>query len=342
MSQEKTAEIIDLNASRALVAGGESAGEFLANARQAAGFSLAEICEATKIKRAHLEAIEASNAGALPPLPYVVGFVKVYAAHLGLDAEEVAKKYRDEMQAAAPEAERLKATTAVVHSEPISHGARFISLLGIVAILVFAVWITMQIVGNSQHEADAAKAAGEAAPRVRIGGQAAPTPHPRVIAPATEETAGEDTSATNETPADVTPDDKIEAPAAGAASDAAAPLSPTPAAKAPGAPASTPAEETQNIAPAAPLVVKARLTRSVSPRYPAECTAAAAEMESVTVLFDVTTGGHTANAAVLTSSNDCFNEAALDSVARWRFSPRSVDGAAEAALGKRATLNFQR
>jgi cytoskeletal protein RodZ len=45
--------------------------------------SLAEIGARTRVPLRHLEAIEASNYGALPSPTYAVGFVRAYARALG-------------------------------------------------------------------------------------------------------------------------------------------------------------------------------------------------------------------------------------------------------------------
>ena len=74
-------------------------GQILANARQAAELSLADIVAATKIKQAHLEAIEASDNASLPAIPFTAGFIKVYANHLELDSNALVKQFKDEVAA---------------------------------------------------------------------------------------------------------------------------------------------------------------------------------------------------------------------------------------------------
>jgi len=91
-----------------------------------------------------------------------------------------------------------------------------------------------------------------------------------------------------------------------------------------------------------PVIVEAMLLRSIAPQYPNRCARNAAELERVTVLFDVTVQGRPANLRVADTSNSCFDSAAISTLRRWRFDPKTVDGAARADLGKRATLNFRR
>lgn len=387
MSQEKAAEIIDLKASRTAAAagGGETAGAFLANARRAAGLDLAAVSDATKVKIGHLEAIEASNAAALPATPYAVGFVKVYARFLGLDADALASQFKTDIGAdAAPPAEQLGREEGAMSGD-LSGGARLASIFGVVAILVFMIWAAVQIAGGGERETRAGEAAANS-PRVTLKGEAAPAPQPKPsVAPARDlptvavtegevapraaeivEPAGEpetpaDALETEETAGAAEPAAAVEAPdadapagpqsedasalqAEGAESAAAvsqtesqATEAPPPATTRAPAPRSTPREE-----PPVPVVVEARLVRSIAPRYPNVCDRGAEDLERVTVIFDITAEGRTANARVLDSTNACFNESALSALGRWRFDPRTVDGAPRPDLGKQATLNFRK
>lgn len=375
MSQEKTAEVIDLKASRtAAEAGRETAGEFLANARQAAGLDLAAVSAATKIKIGHLEAIETSTAAALPATPYAVGFVKVYARFLGLDAAALAAQFKTDIGAdAAPLAEQLRRDADVRSGAPDS-GAKLASVFGVIAIVVFMIWAAVQIAGGGERESRSSETAGNA-PGVTLKEDAAPPPQPKpsgqagnrpavavtqgdiapaapaeILRPITQsETppAPEEAIAATDVPAD-TAGDNPPAESDREARDAAAPAEPAAdAARGSSAPsaAAPPIEQDERTArraePPAPVVVEARLTRSIAPRYPTACAGAAAALEKVTVIFDITAEGRTANARVVNSTNGCFNESALDALGRWRFDPRTVDGAPRPDVGKHATLNFR-
>ena len=91
-----------------------------------------------------------------------------------------------------------------------------------------------------------------------------------------------------------------------------------------------------------PVIVNATLTRSIAPRYPDQCTRNAAPLETVTIIFDVTIKGRAANARVVRTSNACFDNAAMATIRRWRFDPKTVDGTPRPDIGKQATLNFRR
>lgn len=68
-------------------------GPLLRRLRESAGASLEDFCEATKISRRYLKAIEADDFGLLPAPVYVRGFVSEYARLLGLQAKTVADSY---------------------------------------------------------------------------------------------------------------------------------------------------------------------------------------------------------------------------------------------------------
>lgn len=71
-------------------------GERLRAARERQEMSLAEIGARTRVPLRHLEAIEASNYGALPSPTYAVGFVRAYARAVGEDEVTLARDVRAE------------------------------------------------------------------------------------------------------------------------------------------------------------------------------------------------------------------------------------------------------
>lgn len=69
-------------------------GEILKNARVSRNLDLIAVEKATKIRAKFLEALENNEFGKLPPGTFAKGFVKNYAAFLGLPAEETLAFYR--------------------------------------------------------------------------------------------------------------------------------------------------------------------------------------------------------------------------------------------------------
>ena len=368
MAQEKSAEIIDLSASRA-AASGDYAGAFLATARHGAGLDIGAVAAATKIRPEHIEAIEAGDAAGLPATPFAVGFVKVYAQYLGLDAQEIAAQFKREMTAARPVDEAPVASTIPVVDT--SAGVKIASLIGILLIGAFAVWIALQVSGNSKGQSNDASSAGPKvtisqvraeAPRPRVsdtnlpvvaippvasGGEAVPTGE--IIEPATG--AAVTDSLVGELSQGVPENGAIQTPPAEQTEALPQPADELPvravaAAQTPVAPIEQPVRSQPQRTPAParvpdPVVVDARLVRSIGPDYPRRCERDAEALESVSVIFDVTAAGHPANTRVTGASNSCFEDAAVKAISKWRFNPRTVDGAPRPQSGVEATLNFR-
>ncbi len=70
-------------------------GDELREARLALGLSVEEVATRLRIRRAHLEALEEGRLRDLPGAAYAVGFVRSYADGIGLDADEMARRFRD-------------------------------------------------------------------------------------------------------------------------------------------------------------------------------------------------------------------------------------------------------
>jgi cytoskeleton protein RodZ len=77
-------------------------GEALQRAREAAGLTLVEIAERTKVRPGILSEIEADDHDRLPALTYSLGFVKAYARTVGMDPVAAADRYRLESQKGDP------------------------------------------------------------------------------------------------------------------------------------------------------------------------------------------------------------------------------------------------
>lgn len=82
---------------------GEAArvGEELRDARAALGYSLEEMAAALRINRRYLAALEEGRVRDLPGPAYALGFVRSYASALGLDADELVRRFRESSAAAA-------------------------------------------------------------------------------------------------------------------------------------------------------------------------------------------------------------------------------------------------
>jgi len=76
---------------------GPGVSELLKTTRERAGQDLQVISQVLRIRHVYLQAIEDGRYDDLPGKTYVVGFVRAYSDHLGLDAEEVVKRFKEEV-----------------------------------------------------------------------------------------------------------------------------------------------------------------------------------------------------------------------------------------------------
>lgn len=78
--------------------GASRVGAELRAARERLGWGLPEVAQQLRIRLPYLEAIEEGRTSDLPGNAYAVGFLRAYAAFLGLDANEIARRFRAEAQ----------------------------------------------------------------------------------------------------------------------------------------------------------------------------------------------------------------------------------------------------
>jgi len=273
-----SAEIVNMEDARARRRASElepgdypSAAAHLKAVREASGLSLVEVSERTHIKPVFLDAIEEMTLKALPSRPFAIGFVKVYAEALGLEAAGVVSRFKEDAGWSSPaeiETERFEAA----HAPAPEADRPQMSLWAVLGVTLFILWCAVQIATSAHDETTPFNMNGARAGRDAI-----------VIPKATP-------------------------------------------------PADEPAEIGQG-----PV-----LTDRISPIYPTRCELGAAAVETVEVALNVTSQGTVTGARVATSSNSCFNDAALNAARRWRFEPRTVDGAARPAYDQRFTFRFER
>ncbi|MCK5445350.1 MAG: helix-turn-helix domain-containing protein, partial [Rhodospirillaceae bacterium] len=112
-------------------------GELLAQTRQKSGQDIPDVAQSLRISQRYLEAIEEGRNDDLPGTTYAVGFVRSYAEYLGLDEDEIVRRYKDE-------AEGLEATSELTFPKPIPEGGvpgGVVLLVGaLVALIAYGVW----------------------------------------------------------------------------------------------------------------------------------------------------------------------------------------------------------
>jgi cytoskeletal protein RodZ len=70
-------------------------GALLKRAREEKGIPLSEVANATRVRSFFLEKIESEEFERLPGVPYERGFIRAYAAYIGVDDEEVVRHYNN-------------------------------------------------------------------------------------------------------------------------------------------------------------------------------------------------------------------------------------------------------
>lgn len=153
-------------------------GGLLRAARLRQGLSVQDVAVALRIRRPYLDAIEDGRLSALPAPAYAIGFVKTYAAALGLDQEEIARRWRDETGNAAARKPELS-FPAPVPERGIPAGALIVVSV-ILAAGLYGGWYYLS--GTGQRVADLVPplperlARIETAPRAPAALPPAPTP----------------------------------------------------------------------------------------------------------------------------------------------------------------------
>ena len=116
---------------------GTSIGDLLRASRNRRDEELREVSEALRIRQVYLEAIENNKFEELPGAIYAIGFIRTYAEYLGLDGEEVVRRYKSEE--ISPESKQDLTFPSLVPEHGIPGGA--IVMLGLVlAALGYGSW----------------------------------------------------------------------------------------------------------------------------------------------------------------------------------------------------------
>lgn len=112
-------------------------GALLKASRLRVGEELRDISAILKIRYVYLEAIEDGRFEDLPGPTYSMGFVRAYAEHLGLDSEEVMRRFKNQVTGDGSE-------TELVFPEPIPEmgipGGAIVFIGILLAAVVYGVW----------------------------------------------------------------------------------------------------------------------------------------------------------------------------------------------------------
>jgi cytoskeletal protein RodZ len=163
--------------------------EELRSAREEKGISLDEISRTTLIDRKYLEAIEKGNESVLPSA-YVRAFIREYAGAIGLNAEEVMKRYlhasAPEVSEPLPQAHQPPSTpAATVQRQPWwENRVLLLSLISVAIVCVIAVVVDLSRNGRGRNiqEIPFNTAVRETEQRMFPGDSARTTPSSRSVA----------------------------------------------------------------------------------------------------------------------------------------------------------------
>lgn len=97
---------------------GPCVSELLKTTRERTSENLQTVAQVLRIRLVYLEAIEEGRYEDLPGRTYVVGFVRAYAEHIGLDSEEVVKRFKDEISGIEGKAELVFPSPVTEQSIP--------------------------------------------------------------------------------------------------------------------------------------------------------------------------------------------------------------------------------
>jgi len=119
------------------LSGAARVGGELRAVRERLGWRLSDVAAELRIRLPYLEAIERGELSALPGAAYQTGFVRTYSQALGLDGDEILRRFRAEGTGFVPKAELT--FLAPVPDRAVPTGA--IVLLGVVLVLVgYGLW----------------------------------------------------------------------------------------------------------------------------------------------------------------------------------------------------------
>lgn len=90
----------------------------LRNAREQRGEEIAEVADILRIRRTYLESIEAGDFNSLPGNAYTLGFIRTYSEHLGLDGEEIVRRFKAQPQGIEAKSELTFPTFVPQHGIP--------------------------------------------------------------------------------------------------------------------------------------------------------------------------------------------------------------------------------
>lgn len=167
-------------------------GQLLRQTRESYGSDIPRVASALRIRASYLEAIENGRYDQLPGAVYAMGFVRAYAAHLGLDGDEAVRRFK--LEAEGYDAQRDLAFPVPLSERSIPGWSMLLAAL-LLAVCGYGLWYYLSSTARPRPErvsplpAELAAqlpapppAAKESAPAV-VPGESAAAPAPSTTAP---------------------------------------------------------------------------------------------------------------------------------------------------------------
>jgi cytoskeleton protein RodZ len=117
--------------------GNSDVGALLRASRLRIGEELREVVDVLRIRYRYLEDIEAGRYDALPGTTYAMGFIRTYADYLGLDTEEVVRRFKEEIAVSKGE-KNLEFPVPIGEASIPAGAVIFVGL--VIAVLTYGVW----------------------------------------------------------------------------------------------------------------------------------------------------------------------------------------------------------
>ncbi len=148
-------------------------GSVLRAKREQLGWGLPDVAAWLRIRLSYLEALESGQVSKLPGNAYAIGFLRAYSGALGLDVEDMAKRFRTETKDVTRKPELTFPVPVPERGVP----AGAVVLLGVV-VVVFAYVGWYEFTGHLSRETHSVPAVP--APLLPYAGGTAPTASPQV------------------------------------------------------------------------------------------------------------------------------------------------------------------
>ena len=138
MSENSSQKPSDANSVASDQADNKGVAVLLRESREHNGETINDIAEVLRIRQPYLEAIEDGRFTDLPGQTYAIGFMRAYAEYLGLDSEEMVRRYKDEVTFGL-DASQLRFPTPIAEAGVPSGTIVFFGLLAVV--LIYGAWL---------------------------------------------------------------------------------------------------------------------------------------------------------------------------------------------------------